>query len=133
MATDEEGFQSTKGNVEIFLRDLRDIFNSENYMFILPDREDKIKQYTTKFCLSELDYEKSDVIEELKTLTVSHYYGTVKDENNQKYNEYYYEFGKVIQSKMVYIKLKIQSREKKQVLCISFHFPEHEMIRFPYK
>ena len=63
-------------------------------------------------------YYKDDVKLELKTLEVSNYYRTVQDENNKKYKEYYYEFGKIIQGKMVYIKVKIVSRDNKNILCM---------------
>lgn len=83
--------------------------------------------------MNKFDYYKDDVKLELKTLEVSNYYRTVQDENNKKYKEYYYEFGKIIQGKMVYIKVKIVSRDNKNILCMSFHFPELEMTRFPYR
>lgn len=133
MQQDEAGFQSTRGDVEVFLRELIYILNSKNYSFILLDREDKEEEYTNRYCKEQLDYYNEDVIGELKSLKVSNYYRTVKDENNKIYNEYYYEFGKIIKNRMVYIKVKIVSRDNKQVLCMSFHFPEFEMTRFPYK
>ena len=40
-------------------------------------------------------------------------------------------FGKVIQEKLIYKKVKIKSRDNKYVVCTSFHFPEREM-NFPY-
>lgn len=134
MASDEQGFKSKKGDVQIFLRELNSIFNSEYYEFDLPAREDKEEKYTTKYCMEQLSFsDKSQVVEELKKLTVANYYETVKDENIKKHNEYFYIFGKIIQEKMIYIKVKIVSRDEKKVLCISFHFPEFEMILFPYK
>ena len=133
MPQDEDGFQSTKGNVQIFLRELSEILNSKDYIFILFDREDKEEQYTNRYCLLELDYYKEDVIKELKSLKVSNYYTTLKDENNTIYNEYYYVFGKIIKKRMIYIKVKIQSMNNKQVLCMSFHFSKFEMTRFPYR
>ena len=133
MQQDEEGFQSTKGNVQIFLNELKSILNSKNCIFDLLEREDKEEKYTNRYCMNNFDYYKDDVKLELKTLEVSNYYRTVQDENNKKYKEYYYEFGKIIQGKMVYIKVKIVSRDNKNILCMSFHFPELEMTRFPYR
>lgn len=133
MTADEEGFVSTKAEVQIFLREAKDIFNSKNFEFDLAMREDKSIEYTNVNCLATLGYDKDDVIQEIKTLTVANYYETVKDKNNKKYNEYYYIFGKVIQERMVYIKFKIVSRDNKKIFCISFHFPEHEMVKFPYR
>ena len=133
MQQDEDGFQSTKGNVQIFLNELKSILNSKNCIFDLLEREDKEEKYTNRYCMNKFDYYKDDVKLELKTLEVSNYYRTVQDENNKKYKEYYYEFGKIIQGKMVYIKVKIVSRDNKNILCMSFHFPELEMTRFPYR
>lgn len=42
-----------------------------------------------------------------------------------------YVFGKEINDRLVYIKLKIKEAQKKYVLCVSFHYAEKEM-RFPY-
>ncbi len=134
LTSDEEGFKSNSGDVQIFLKELNEIFNSEHYEFDLPTREDKEEKFTTIYCLNQLSFsDKSQVVEVLKTLKVSDYFKTVKDKNIKKYNEYFYIFGKIIQERMVYIKIKIVSREKKKVLCISFHFPEFEMKVFPYK
>ncbi len=131
---DEKGFKSNKGDVQIFLKELNDIFNSKYYEFDLPGREDKEEKYTTTYCLDQLSFsDKSQVVEELKTLNVSNYFRTVKDKNIKKHNEYFYIFGKIIQEKMVYIKIKIVSRDQKKVLCVSFHFPEFEMKVFPYR
>ena len=42
-------------------------------------------------------------------------------ERNKKSNAYYV-FGKIIMKREVYIKVKIQSYDKKIILCMSFHF-----------
>ena len=41
---------------------------------------------------------------------------------SRKYNE-----------KQVYIKIKIQSYENKIVLCMSFHYAEYSITKFPYR
>jgi len=42
-----------------------------------------------------------------------------------------YVFGKVINGKMVYIKLKIKGEPKKRIVCVSFHYAKDKM-EFPY-
>jgi len=41
-------------------------------------------------------------------------------------------FGKDINAKLVYIKLKIKGETDKKVLCLSFHYAKYDM-KFPYK
>lgn len=41
-------------------------------------------------------------------------------------------FGKNINAKQVYIKLKIKGNQEKLVLCVSFHYAEREM-KFPFQ
>jgi hypothetical protein len=40
-------------------------------------------------------------------------------------------FGKIINNKLVYIKLKIKENQNKYILCVSFHYAKDEM-NFPY-
>ena len=40
-------------------------------------------------------------------------------------------FGKDINSKLVYVKLKIKGEPRKYVLCVSFHYAKEQMT-FPY-
>jgi hypothetical protein len=129
---DEEGFIEKSTTVKSFLQELNLILSHPKCDIIIPNRDDKPYKFTNEYCLSILDFDIEDVKKELKSLKIENYLRTKKDENNKKYNEYYYEFGKNIQNKKVYIKVKIVSRDNKQVLCISFHFPEYEM-KFPYK
>ena len=42
-----------------------------------------------------------------------------------------YVFGKIVEGRTVYIKLKIKSGNKK-VVCVSFHYAEHDM-NYPYR
>lgn len=133
MPQDEEGFQSTKGDVQIFLDELKSILNSKDCILDLQKRDDKEEQYSNRYCMNKLDYFEDDVKLELKSLEICNYYRTVQDENIKKHKEYFYVFGKIIKNKMVYIKVKIVSRDNKNILCMSFHFPKFEMTRFPYR
>ena len=40
-------------------------------------------------------------------------------------------FGKDINNKLVYVKLKIKGDQQRHVLCVSFHYAKEEMT-FPY-
>lgn len=40
-------------------------------------------------------------------------------------------FGKDIEEKLIYIKLKVKNKTQKHVLCVSFHYAKEKMI-FPY-
>lgn len=60
------------------------------------------------------------------------YVETCDDERNSKSNALYI-FAIYIKNKQVYIKLKIQSYDEKIILCMSFHFVEFQINKFPYK
>ena len=40
-------------------------------------------------------------------------------------------FGKDINNRQVYIKLKIKGENNRRILCLSFHYAKHKM-KFPY-
>ena len=59
-----EGYQATKGNVETFLKEVRNILKiPESRLDIMP-REDKPIEYSTEYCLRDLGFETEDVKEE---------------------------------------------------------------------
>lgn len=127
-----KGYIEPKGAVETFLSELKRVLNNKNSKLILLGREDKEEQYTTIYCLNYLMYDEEDVKNELKNLTVDLYIETCNDERNKKSNRYYI-FDKTINGKEIYIKIKIQSYDNNEVLCMSFHFAEYSNNRFPYK
>ena len=79
----------------------------------------------------DLGYDVDDIIERLKELKVEEYSETKIDKDDVNPLTLYV-FGKVINDKLVYIKLKIRESEHKQVVCVSFHYAERDM-EFPYK
>ena len=81
----------SKGAVQIFLSELKTIFNGK-YRFDLPNREDKPMEFSNEYCLSVLDYDAQDVIEELKNLTPKEYSRTLIAHEDKNKNVYYYEF-----------------------------------------
>lgn len=127
-----DGYVEHKGMVSNFLDDLKIILNNQKSKLKIYPREDKELEYTTKYCLQELNFTSNDVKNELKKLTVDSYVETCDDERNKKSNRYYV-FYKKIKGKDIYIKVKIESRDNKSVLCMSFHFPEYEITKFPYR
>ena len=70
-------------------------------------------------------------IERLKELTISEYSETLIDRDDDK-PPLLFVFGKDVNGRLVYIKLKIKGEIKKKVLCLSFHYAKYDMA-FPYK
>ena len=87
--------------------------------------------YNLSDCRAELGIDNNDIKEYLKKLTLQNYIETCDDERNKK-TEAYYIFGINIKNKDIYIKIKIQSYDRKIVLCMSFHYAEYK-LEFPYK
>lgn len=65
--------------------------------------------------------EVSDFLEELKALLK-------KDDLNPPL---LFVFGKDIDNKLVYVKLKIKEKPQRHILCVSFHYAKDDM-NFPY-
>lgn len=120
------GYIETKGAVKTFLAELNRVLNDRISKVELYPREDKEEQYTTEYCLTELNYTTDDVKTELKQLKDTDYVETCDDERNKKSNRYYV-FKRIIQNREIYIKVKIKSYDKKVVLCMSFHFAEYPL------
>lgn len=123
-----EGYIESKGAVITFLKELQKILLDSNMKLTIQTREDKEYRYTTDYCLEQLGYDKSDVIKELLQLNIKDYVETCDDLRNKKSNRFYV-FGKVIQKREVYIKVKIESYDNKKILCMSFHFAEYPLKR----
>lgn len=120
------GYIETKGAIQIFLMDLKNILKDPKLNFILMPREDKEYEYTTEYCLTALGYDTNDVIAELLKLEVQDYVETCDDLRNKKTHRFYI-FKRIIQNREIYIKIKIESYDNKIILCMSFHFAEHQL------
>lgn len=89
-----------------------------------------------KRTLSELIYEYDDVIQEILDLEPQDYEkGPLQDEKG--YAGEWWVFGKLIQGREIYIKVKVkdlnqEGHKQLSCLCISFHFAEHP-LKLPYK
>lgn len=127
--------RSEKKAVKAFLEELKEVlgaedFNIDNNLLIIKSSKDEI-EYSTNYTMMDLDYDSSDIVERIKELTVSEYSETLIDKEDDK-PPLLFVFGKDINSKLIYIKLKIKGETKKKVLCLSFHYAKHNM-EFPYK
>ena len=111
-------------------------FNPDRDFLFIEEREqdEPDDEYTNANTMVALEYDTADIIEELKTLTIQEYYETMVDTVSKDLS-FWHVFGRKIQGKDVYIKVRIKKNKKgsKFVFCISFHFARHIMADFPYR
>jgi hypothetical protein len=124
---------SSQGEVEAFLREIREILKNPNFdiftdldILLKKKSEAETDPHTTGNTLLVLDFDKTDVAHQLMALKVSEYLETFIDDKDNSLPPFF-AFAKVIQSKDVYIKAKVRDRQKCKVFCVSFHF-----ARFPF-
>lgn len=128
--------QTPKKDVLTFLNELRGIlrkadFNiDEDIVLIIKSKSGEDRKYSTQYTLLDLDYDVSDVVDRLCELTVEEYSESLVDKDDQN-PLMLFVFGKNINNKLVYVKLKIKGTGQKFVLCVSFHYAKAPM-RFPY-
>lgn len=127
-----QGYILTKGAVQTFLNEVRQILNDKNSELRIIERNDKPEGYNTSDCRTILGINNKDIREYIKNLTIHNYIETCNNERKLKSNAYYV-FCIEIKQKQIYIKIQIQSYDKKIILCMSFHFAEYEITKFPYK
>ena len=130
--------KSTKQDVNQFLASMKAILSGETFdmrkdFYFQRNRvdDDPNDPYTNENTMLALDYDTEDVVEELKSLTVEMYYETIVDNKCDTFQKFYV-FGKKIQGRDVYIKLRIKENSRRFVFCISFHFAKEPMTVFPY-
>ncbi len=128
--------QSKKREVVAFLNELKSLLENADFdidtdfMLIKKRKQDEEQEYSTPYTLLDLDYDTEDVVERLKELTVAEYSETKIDKDDLN-PPLLFVFGKDINSKLVYVKLKIKGNQQKHVLCVSFHYAKKKMT-FPY-
>lgn len=128
--------QSKKGEVVAFLDGLKLFLENEDFdmntdiTLIKRRKQGKDWKYSTPYTLLDLDYDVGDVVERLKELTVAEYSETKIDKDDLD-PPLLFVFGKDINSKLVYVKLKIKGELQRHLLCVSFHYAKENMI-FPY-
>ena len=127
--------QSKKGEVTAFLEELKmfleksDFDIDTEFVLIRKNKKDDV-EYSTPYTLLDLDYDIEDVVDKLKELTVEEYSETKIDKDDLD-PPLLFVFGKNINRKLIYIKLKIKGDQKRHVLCVSFHYAKDKM-KFPY-
>lgn len=126
--------RSEKKAVIVFLEELKCIingsdFSSDNDLIFVKSSKEKV-QFSTRYTIADLDYNAEDVVDRLKELTVSDYSETLIDKDDDK-PPLLFVFGKDINNRQVYIKLKIKGEKSRRILCLSFHYAEYKMS-FPY-
>ncbi|OLN32463.1 hypothetical protein [Desulfosporosinus metallidurans] len=130
---------SSKCEVETFLKEIKEIlvnpyFNVSRDLDILLKKrsETAIDPYTTGNTLLALDFDMADAVHQLMALELSEYLETFIDDKDNSLPPFF-AFAKSIQSKDVYIKVKIRDRQKCKVFCVSFHFAKYPFpVKLPY-
>lgn len=130
---------SSKEEVQNFLNELFCILSSKNFnlesdLDILPKKksENPTDPYTTQNTMLDLSYDKEDVRDRLLELTVANYSETVIDDKDTTLPPFYAFFVN-IDHKVVYIKVKIRSRERLKVFCVSFHYARYPKPKLAYE
>ena len=129
------GFKSKKNDVISFLDELHKIldderFNVERDLFLnIKDKPDD-EEHSTRFTSLDLNYDSNDVVDRIRELTVEEYSETLVDRDDINPPRLFV-FGKMINNKLIYIKLKVKGEPRQRVLCISFHYAKDPM-EFPY-
>ena len=127
--------QSKKNEVISFIKELNTIIDrkdfdiNKNFTLIKKNKLDD-DEHSTSFTIIDLEYDTYDVIEKIKELSLSEYSETKIDYDDLN-PPLLFVFGKIINNKLVYIKLKIKENQNKYILCVSFHYAKDEM-NFPY-
>lgn len=128
--------QSKKREVVAFLKGLKDLLGQDDFdintdmILIRKKKQGKDQIYSTPYTMLDLDYDIDDVIARLKELKLEEYSETKIDRNDVN-PPLLFVFGKDINSKLVYVKLKIKGDHRKHILCVSFHYAKESMT-FPY-
>ena len=128
---------SKRQEVLAFLEELKvflegNDFDIDHDLILIKKRKLEDEEYSTPYTLLDLDYSSEDVVNRLKELTVAEYSETKIDKDD--FNPpLLFVFGKDINRRLVYMKLKIKKKEnlRKHILCVSFHYAKEKM-KFPY-
>ena len=117
--------RSEKQAIKVFLEELKDIlmnkdFDVDNNLTVISSEKSEEKEkFSTPYTLLDLEYDTYDIVDRLKELELGDYSETLfdKDDNNPPL---LYVFGKNINFKQVYIKLKIKGEGQKRYYV--YHF-----------
>ena len=135
----EINFTSPKEEVIKFLLELKKVMSNRDFdvnkdldVILKKKNENSLDPYTTQNTLLKLDFDKNDIADTLKKLSVEEYIETGKDRKDISSPEFYI-FGKELQGNLIYIKIKIRDKINHKVFCVSFHFARYPISNFPYK
>ena len=128
---------SKRQEVVAFLEELKAFLKGNNFdidhdLILIKKKKIDDEEYSTPYALLDLDYDSEDVVNRLKELTVAEYSETKIDKDD--FNPpLLFVFGKDINRRLVYVKLKIKKKEnlRTYILCVSFHYAKEKM-KFPY-
>ena len=128
---------SKRQEVVAFLEELKAFvkgndFDIDHDLILIKKKKVDEEEYSTPYTLLDLDYNSEDVVSRLKELTVAEYSETKIDKDDLN-PPLLFVFGKDINRRLVYMKLKIKKKEnlRKHILCVSFHYAKEKM-KFPY-
>ena len=128
-------YQSKKREVIDFLDKLHKLLESDDFdintdlNLIRKKKQGVDQKFSTPYTLLDLEYDVEDVVDRLKELKVEEYSETKIDTDDIN-PPVLLVFGKSINDKLTYVKLKIRNQQK-QVICVSFHYAKDKM-EFPY-
>lgn len=128
-------YQSKKREVIDFLDKLHKLLESDDFdintdlNLIRKKKQGVDQKFSTPYTLLDLEYDVEDVVDRLKELKVEEYSETKIDTDDIN-PPVLLVFGKSINDKLIYVKLKIRNQQK-QVICVSFHYAKDKM-EFPY-
>mgnify|MGYP000867660008 FL=1 len=107
-------------------------FDIDHDLILIKKKKADDEEHSTPYTLLDLDYDSEDVVNRLKELTVAEYSETKIDKDDLN-PPLLFVFGKEINRRLVYVKLKIKKKEnlRKHILCVSFHYAKEKM-KFPY-
>lgn len=135
----EINFTSPKEEVIKFLLELKKVMSNRDFdvnkdldVILKKKNENSLDPYTTQNTLLKLDFDKNEIADTLKKLSVEEYIETGKDRKDISSPEFYI-FGKEVQGNLIYIKIKIRDKINHKVFCVSFHFARYPISNFPYK
>lgn len=124
---------SSESDVLKFLFELKGVLTDSQFdvnrdldILLKKKSESHEDPYTTFNTLINLEFDKTDVRNELLALQISDYLETFIDDMDDTLPPFY-AFGKRIKENEVYIKIKIRDRKTRKVFCVSFH-----IARFPF-
>ncbi|MCI8430874.1 MAG: hypothetical protein HFI16_11580 [Lachnospiraceae bacterium] len=128
-------YQSKKREVVAFLDELHKLLESDDFdintdlNLVRKKKQGDGQKFSTPYTLLDLDYDAEDVVNRLKELKVEEYSETKIDKDDVN-PPILFVFGKDVNGRLIYVKLKIRDQQK-QVVCVSFHYAKDKM-EFPY-